>query len=193
MTAEKTRPPMDAHPLVILSHCYGLPADQIEALIEELGERQPSLEDDDWWNHHDTLAEGVALAETMGLPLDPTQHQQPWDVARLLTMLPIHSDASNDRVETRVNRGLHLLTSDQSKALFKTHPPEQAYSRIRWTAVELNHYFGSNNRVIRESRLREYLDGLEWFTDTEGLHDPHSGDVDVDAAALRKYRKWGRA
>lgn len=188
MTTEQTRPPLDAQPLVIFSHCFGLPADQIQAHIEEIGEVRPSPEDGDFWDHHDPLAEGVSIAQAMGLPHDPQQHQQPHDAARVLTkLLPIRSAESDDVIETYVNRVLYPLASDQFKTLLQTLPREQAFSRIRWIACELSFYFGSSKRVTREARMRAFLKLVEWFQDTEGLHDSDSGVVDVETAALRKY------
>lgn len=178
------RPPFDADPLVIIIHCLGRDHAYIEAWVKT----QPSP-DDECGDHHDTLTDAVTMTRIMRLPHDPKQHQQPHDLARVLRrLLPIHRDASDCEDEIVVNRMLSRLVRDSFMDRFEKLPYEQALQQVKESAVEINHYFGSPDRATREARMQEVLDLLEWFADTECDHRP-DGTVDVEAAALRKYRK----
>jgi hypothetical protein len=190
MKPKKNRPPMDAARFVIIAHCLILTVEEVEAKLGEIASCIPSPEAHKWWDQYDVLTDAVPLSIAMGLPSDPNKHQQPHDVARMIrAVLPIHSDQSDDEDEIVVNRGhLHLFTQ-RAKTLLDTLPCADALEQIKWMATELNHYFGSNDRVTREARLEDALEVLEWFADADGLHDPESGIVDVEAAALRAYRK----
>jgi hypothetical protein len=193
MNTEQNRPSMDADPGLIVAHCLKLTREEVEAKVVEAAGCIPSPEDHAWWDRYDVLIDAVPLSIATGLPSDPKKHQQPHDVARLIReVLPTHSDQSDDENEIVVNRGLYHLFTGRAKTLVATLPHAHAWEQIQWMATELNHFYGSNNLVIRESRLQEAVRLIDWFRDTEGLHDAESGIVDVEAAALRAYRKGTR-
>lgn len=188
MNAEQNRPPMDAALRLIIAHCFKSTVEEVEAKLGEIASCLPSPEDHKWWDRYDVLTDAVPLSIAMGLPSDPKKHQQPNDIALLIrAVLPIHSDQSDDEDEIVVNRGHLRLFTQRAETLLDTLPRTDALEQIRSMVIELNHYFGSSDRVTRESRLRVAKNVIEWFRDTEGLHDAESGKVDVEAAALRKY------
>lgn len=188
MSAKKTRPPMDADLLVIISHCLGFEPAYTEALIEVFAETLPPPEDG-CWDRHDILTDAVPVAKDMRLPYDPKHQQHPHDIARVLRCtLPIHSDQSGCEDETVVNRMLYPLFLTKIRTAFATLPYEQALQQTKESMIETNHYFGSPDRATREAHLREALDVLEWFACTEGLHG-EDGTVDVETAAMRAFMK----
>jgi hypothetical protein len=191
MKDEQSRPSFEAEPAVIIAYCLKRPVAYVEARLVELAKSVPSPENDDGWDRHDTALDAAEVAKAWGLPHDPDQHQQPHDVARMIeSVFPIHSDSSNDKDEIVVNRCLYRLFLDEARTLHERTPREEAWTRFEEMMIDLNHYFGSDNRVIRESRIREAKRLLvEWFRPTDGFHDPESGVVDVDAAASREFLK----
>lgn len=191
MKDEQSRPSFEAEPAVIIAYCLKRPVAYVEAMLVELAKWIPSPENDDWWNRHDTALDAAAVAKAWGLPHDPAKHQQPHDVARMIKcVLPIHSDSSDDEDEIFFNRSLYLLFLGEALTLHERMPREEAWTRFEEMMIDLNHYFGSDNRVIRESRIREAKRVIvEWFRPTDGLHDPESGVVDVEAAAVREFLK----
>jgi len=190
MKPKKNRPPMDAARFVIIAHCLILTVEEVEAKFGEMGSCIPSPEAHEWWDQYDVLADAVPVSIAMGLPSDPNKNQQPHDVARMIrAVLPIHSDQSDDEDEIIVNRGLLRLFTERVKMLLGTLPRTDALEQIKSIVTELNHFFGSDDVITREARLEDALEVLEWFADTDGLHDLESGIVDVEAAALRAYLK----
>ena len=190
MKPKEGRPPMDAARFVIIAHCLILTVEEVEAKLSEIASCIPPPEAHECWDQYDVLADAVPVSMAMGLPSDPSQNQQPRDVARMIrNVVPIHSDQSDDENEIIVNRGLLRLFTERVKTLLGTLPRTDALEQIKWIVTELNHFFGSDDLVTREARLEDALEVLEWFRDTGGLHDPESGIVDVEAAALRAYLK----
>ncbi len=190
MNAEQNRPPMDADPGLIIAHCLKWTVEDVDAMVGEMCKSLPSPDNHEWWDSHDVLTDAVPLLMAMGLPSDPRQHQQPFDAEYMnRCVLPIHSDHSDDDDEIFVNRMLYPLYMHRQRQILRDLPLADALEQIKWMATELNHFFGSNNRVTRELRLQEATRVINWFRDTEGLHDPESGIVDVEAVALRAYLK----
>lgn len=190
MTTEQNRPPWNADPATIVAHCLKYPADYVEALLCEMGTMIPSPENHDWWDRRDPVQDAIPVAIRMGLPHDPRQHQQPHDVAHLIGyVLPTHSDRSDDNDEIFINRVLYPLFIQRKEELLDTLPRTDALEQIRWMVIEINHFYGSKNRVIRESRLQEAVRLIDWFRGTDVLHDRESGVVDVDTAAMREFRE----
>lgn len=193
MNAEQNRPPMDADPIFIIAHCLKWPVEYVEAMVFEMSELLPSPENHDWWDRRDAVPDAIPLARKLGLPHDPRLHQQPHDVGYMnRCVLPTHSDQADDDNEIFVNRMIYPLFIHRQSQLLDTLPRSDALEQIKWLATELNHFFGSNVWVTRKSRLQEATRVINWFRDTEGLHDPESGIVDVEAAALRAYLRGKR-
>lgn len=193
MKADQPSIDCDAERLA-LAECLLMDPEHLERLIEVFSEVLPLQHDNSWSAHDHNAQTGVIIARAAGLPHDPTRHQQPYDVARLVRMLaPIHSDSVDDIEELRASRLAHALIVCRFEEWFSLLPFAEAISRTKTAGILLLQRFGPGAPTEVRSRLLEFCAVLEWFTDTEGLHDPKSGDVDVDAAALRKYRKGGRA
>lgn len=163
--------------------------------IEYFLEHAPDLDDDDAWAAFNrSAAIGKQLAKVAKLPSDPVMYQQPHDMERLVrTVVSVCPDICDELDEIRMGRLLYWLVGCRLHGLLETLPMQEALREIRIVGINCLHHFGPRARSEVRRRLLEFCAVLEWFTDTEGLHDPHSGDVDVDAAALRKYRKGGRA
>lgn len=193
MNAEQKRPPTDADSCLIIAHCLKWTVEDVEAMVGEMCKLLPAPDNHEWWDRYDVLTDAVPLSMAMGLPSDPRQHQQPYDAEYMnRCVLPIHSDHSDDDDERFVYRMLYPLYLHRQRQILSDLPLTDALEQIKWMATELNHFFGSNDRVTRELRLQEATRVINWFRDTEGLHDPESGIVDVEAAALRAYLKGAK-
>lgn len=175
----------------VLADTLDMDPDDLKHLNKALSELFPSLDDNHWWNDLDREIEaGTIITQRAKLPYCADRHQQPHDMGRLLRILaPIHSDLVDDVDELRGNRIVFLLLVYQFDEWFMTLPFAMAIKRIRTTSILYMNRFGPTDRAELWHRLSEVLSILEWFADTEGLHDPESGVVDVDAAALRAFMK----
>lgn len=177
--------------MFVLAETLDMDPDYLEHLIEAFFELFPSPDSHDGWNGSDWETEaGRIIALSAGLPHNPDQHQQPHDMARLFrTLAPIHSDLANDVDELRVNWIAFLLLVWRFDEWCKTLPFAMAIKRIETAGILYLHRFGPTDSAELRRRLLGFLSVLNWFADTEGLHDPESGVVDVDAAALREFMK----
>lgn len=176
--------------MFVLAETLDMDTDYLEHLIDAFSEMFPSLDNDYWWNDSDRGTEaGRIIALSARLPC-ADQHQQPHDMARLVrTLAPIHLDSVDDVDELRGNRIAFLLLVCQFDEWFKTLPFSMAIKRIETAGILYLHRFGPTDSAELRLRLSGVLSVLKWFADTEGLHDPESGVVDVDAAALRAFLK----
>lgn len=174
-----------------LAETLDMDPDHLERRIEVCSELFPSLDNHDWWNDSQRIVEaGRIIARSAGLPHDPDQHQQPHDMARLVrTLAPIHSDLVDNVDELRSNRRGFLPIVWRFDEWFKTLPFAVAIERIKTAGILYLHRFGPTDAADLRRRLSGFLSDLQWFADTEGLHEAGSGVVDVDAAALREFLK----
>jgi len=177
--------------MFVFAETFDMDPDYLEHLTEAFSEMLPSPENDDWWNDPQRIVEaGRIIARSAGLPHDPDQHQQPHDMARLVrTLAPIHPDSVDDVDELRGNRIAFLPIVWRFDEWCKTLPFAVAIERIKTAGILYLHRFGPTDSAELRRRLLGFLSDLKWFADTEGLHDPESGVVDVDAAALREFMK----
>jgi hypothetical protein len=177
--------------IFVLAETLDMDPDHLERRIEVCSELFPSPENDDWWNDPQRIVEaGRIIARSAGLPHDPDQHQQPHDMGRLVrTLDPIDSDLVDNVDELRSNRRAFLPIVWRFDEWCKTLPFAVAIERIKTAGILYLQRFGPTDAAELRRRLSGFLSELKWFADTEGLHDPESGVVDVDAAALREFLK----
>lgn len=176
--------------VVVLADTLDMDPNVLKHLRKAFSELFPSPDNNYWWNDINRAIEaGTIITQRAKLPF-ADQHQQPHDMARLVrTLAPIHSDLVDDVDELRGNRIVFLLLVYQFDEWFMTLPFAMAIERIRTASILYMNRFGPIGRAELWRRLSEVLSIVEWFADTEGLHDPESGVVDVEAAALRAFMK----
>jgi len=181
-------PPLDAGFEVIIPFIFG----KLLGWFEDNTGRAayiPPTDDHDWWDRFIPDATHVGLAKKLGLPFDPAQHEQPVQVGKLWP-LHINSDQEDDEIETIVNRGLYVLWVACAEELAKTLPPDEALREIQSMSEKLVHYFGSNNRIRRQSQSEQVTEWATWLRCTHGGFDMASGaltDEGREVAVMREY------
>lgn len=186
----------DETALLLLAECLRM-EDSIpllRALIEYFAEHAPDLDDDNAWVAlNRSAAIGEQLAKAAKLSSDPAMFQQPHDMERLVrAMADVRPYTSNDPDDIRMGRTLYWLVGYRFHRLLETMSMEEALREIRVIGILFLRHFGPTSRVVLRARMLAFINLVEWFADTEGLHDLNSGIVDVEAAALRKFRKGGQ-
>lgn len=181
-------PPLDAGIEAINPFIFGQPLDWLEGTISR-AVCIPPTDDHDWWDRFIPDATYAGLAKKLGLPFDPVQNEQPGQVGKMFS-LPIDSDQSDSEIEIIVNRGLYLLWVSRAEELASCLLPDEALHEIQSLSERLVHYYGSNNRVRRQSQAEQVTEWATWLKCTHGGFHMASGiltDEGREVAAMREF------
>lgn len=182
-------PPLDAGLEIIIPHIYGKPCQWADAIFERAA-CLPRFDDHDQWDKHDPKCTFAQLAQKLGFPFDPAQHEQPTQIGKMFP-LPIHSDQSDCESEIIVNRGLYVLWAARADELADSLPPDEVLREIQLMSEKLVHYYGSGNRVWQAEQVTEWA---TWLKCTHGGYDLASGvltDDGREVAAMREFNMNG--
>ena len=189
-------PPLDAGLEIIIPHIYGKPLQWADAILERTAAAGiPRYDDHDQWDNYDPIDIFAQLAQKLGFPFNPAQHEQPTQIGKMFP-LPIHSDQSDCETEIIVSRGLYVIWTVRSEELGESLTPGEALRQLQVMGEKLVHYFGSINRVWRECQAEQVKEWTIWLRCTHGGYDLASGALTDDGrevAAMREFDMNGGA
>jgi hypothetical protein len=146
----------------------------------------PRPDDDLEWDDYDPLPTYAGLAKKLGLPCDPSGHEQPTQVGHVFPLL-FRSYSLDCETEIYVNRGMYELWVARAEELIDTLPPEESLLQLQAMSLKMVHYFGCSSRHQRDLKSRDVIEWVTWLRCTHGGYDS-SGNLTDDGKEVSTMR-----